>query len=229
MWAQWVGIAIAIAVWDWFAVGLDRRRLGYLTKPAVMIALLFAVLSGARALPQPSPMLSWTAVALFFSLWGDVFLMLPKERFLWGLAAFLLAHVAYLLAFNMRAPRFDFWAAGLAIAVGLAAGKYYERLRVALEAGGRHSLVKPVTAYLVVISLMVLSALLLPLQASVSRGGAISVAAGAVLFLISDALLAWNRFVQPIPHGRLWTRILYHTGQIAITAGVLLVVNTPGV
>lgn len=229
MWAQWVGIAIAIAAGDWFAVAFDRRRMGYFTKPAVMVALLFAVISGARALSNPAPMLAWVALALFFSLLGDVFLMLPKERFLWGLAAFLLGHIAYLLAFNTSAPRFDFWTAGLAIVVGLVAGKYYERLRAALEASGKKSLIKPVAAYLIVISLMVLSALLLPLQAAVSRGGAIGVAVGAVLFFLSDALLAWNRFVHPIPHGRLWTRMLYHIGQIAITVGVLLIANAAAI
>ncbi len=227
MWPQWIGMAFAIAVWDWFAVALSRRRLGYFTKPAVMVALLGAVLRGAHALGQPNALLSWVAVALFFSLLGDVFLMLPRERFTWGLGAFLLAHVAYLIGFSLQAPDFTYWAAGLAIVVGVVAGKFYERLRAALETEDKAFLLKPVAAYTLAISLMVLSALLLPLREGISQPAAIGIAAGAVLFFASDALLAWNRFVQPIPHGRLFTRILYHAGQIAIIAGALIVAAAP--
>ena len=223
MWIQWIGFAFAIAVWDWFAVALSRRRMGYFTKPAVMLALLGAVFSGTQALGRPSPMLSWVAVALFLSMWGDIFLMLPRERFTWGLAAFLTAHVAYLIAFSLQAPRFSVWSAMLAVAVGLVAGKFYERLRDALEASDKSRLIKPVAAYITAISLMLLSALLLPLQENINTTGAIIVALGAILFFASDGVLAWHRFIQPISHGRLWTRILYHLGQIAITTGALLI------
>ena len=217
----WLGMAIAVAVWDWFAVALSRRRLGYFTKPAVMVALLAAVLTAAARAGRPLPMLSWVAVALFFSLLGDVFLMLPRERFAWGLAAFLLAHLAYVLAFSMDMPPFNLWTAGVAVVVGLAAGKFYERLRVALEAIDKDSLVKPIALYTAVISLMVLSALLLLWQPSVSRVAAALVAMGALLFFASDGLLAWHRFVRPLPRGRLWVRMLYHLGQVAIVVGVL--------
>ena len=227
MWAQWVGIALAIAVWDWFAVALSRRKLGYFTKPAVMLALLGAVLSGTSALGHPSTLLSWVAMGLFLSMWGDIFLMLPRERFTWGLAAFLTAHIAYLIAFSLQAPRFTFWSAALAIVIGLTAGKFYEHLRAVLEASGKQRLIKPVAAYTVAISLMLLAAMLLPLREDINRAGALTIAAGAALFFISDGLLAWHRFVQPVPRGTLWVRILYHLGQIAITAGALIVANLP--
>jgi len=227
MWPQWIGFAFAIAVWDWFAVALSRRRMGYFTKPAVILALLVAVSSGARALGQPSPLLSWVAVALFFSMWGDVFLMLPRERFTWGLVAFLAAHIAYLIAFSLYAPRFSMWSAMLAVAVGLAAGKFYERLRDALEASDKASLVKPVAAYTAAISLMLLAALMLPLREDLAHNGALTIAVGAILFFVSDGLLAWNRFVRPVPRGKLWTRILYHLGQIAITLGALITAGAP--
>jgi len=227
MWPQWIGFAFAIAVWDWFAVALSRRRMGYFTKPAVILALLGAVFSGTQALGHPSPLLSWVAVALFLSMWGDVFLMLPRERFTWGLAAFLTAHLAYLVAFSLYAPPFSMWSAMLAVAVGLAAGKFYERLRDALEASDKASLVKPVAAYTAAISLMLLAALMLPLREDIARNGALTIAVGALLFFVSDGLLAWNRFVQPVPRGTLWVRILYHLGQMAITVGALITAGAP--
>ena len=227
MWTTWWGAAFAVALWDWFAVALSRRRLGYFTKPAVIAALLGAVLAAIAALGKPAALLSWAAVALVFSLAGDVFLMLPKERFMWGLGAFLMAHVAYLLAFSLTAPPFNAWTAGLAIGVGIVAGQFYERLTKALDAAEKGFLKKPVAAYTLAISLMVLSALMLPFRADISRSGALTVAAGAVLFFASDALLAWNRFVHPVPHGRLFTRILYHAGQLAMVLGVLLISGAP--
>jgi uncharacterized membrane protein YhhN len=39
---------------------------------------------------------------------------------------------------------------------------------------------------------------------------------GAVLFYASDGILGWNRFVQPLPHGRLAVMTTYHLGQIGL-------------
>jgi len=217
----WLGTAFAVAMWDWFAVALSRRRLGYFTKPGVILALLAAVLTAAARAGRPLPMLSWVAVALFFSLLGDIFLMLPRERFTWGLGAFLLAHVAYLLAFSLKMPPFNGWTAGVAVVIGLMAGKFYQHLRAALEAAGKEGLKKPLAIYAAAISLMVLSAWLLLWQPEVLRLAAAAIAVGATLFFTSDGLLAWHRFVQPVPQGRLWVRILYHLGQTMIVMGVL--------
>ncbi len=222
MWGTWIGMGLAIALWDWIALALSRRRLGYLTKPAVIVALLLAVLSGNATLPQPSPMLSWVAAGLFFSLLGDIFLMLPHERFQWGLIAFVVAHVAYLLAFSLHTPPFTLWTGVIAIAVGLTAGRFYQRLVAALREQEQMQLVRPVAIYTVAISLMLVSALLLPFRTDLPRGGTLTIAVGATLFFLSDALLAWNRFVHPVAQGRLVVRVLYHLGQTAIVLGALL-------
>ncbi len=225
MWSTWIGMALAIAIWDWIAVALARRRLGYFTKPAVIVALLIAVLSGASTLPRPQPMLSWVAVGLLFSLLGDVFLMLPQEKFTWGLAAFMAAHVAYLLAFSLHTPPFTLWTGAIAIAVGLTAGRFYQHLTAALRAQGKTALIKPVALYTTAISLMLVSALLLPFRTDLPREGTLTIAAGATLFFLSDALLAWNRFIRPVPSGRLLVRVLYHLGQASIALGALLTVG----
>jgi uncharacterized membrane protein YhhN len=48
------------------------------------------------------------------------------------------------------------------------------------------------------------------------------VTVGAILFYSSDVVLAWNKFVNPIKNGRLANMILYHLGQAALVAGVLI-------
>ena len=45
------------------------------------------------------------------------------------------------------------------------------------------------------------------------------VSLGAILFIFSDTLLAWNKFVKPIRRGRLALMIAYHLGQMALIAG----------
>jgi hypothetical protein len=52
-------------------------------------------------------------------------------------------------------------------------------------------------------------------------GAALLVSVGAFLFYISDIILAWNKFVAPIQHGRIYNIGAYHLGQIALIAGVI--------
>src|SRR3989441_7334022 len=94
------------AVLDWLAVSRSVRSLEYVAKPATLLALLVYAGSG-----HPSP---WLVAALAFSLLGDVFLMLPADLFLAGLAAFLVAHLAYIGAFaGPVLPRLVWLAAGV--------------------------------------------------------------------------------------------------------------------
>ena len=79
------------AALDWLAVSRSIRALEYVAKPATLLALLVYAAFG-----HASP---WLVAALAFSLLGDVFLMLPADLFLAGLAAFLIAHLAYVGAF----------------------------------------------------------------------------------------------------------------------------------
>jgi len=216
---SWVGTALAIAIWDWVAIVLSQRRLGYLTKPAVTLALMVAVL---KANSNPKSPLSWIALGLLFALIGDIALMLPRERFKLGLFAFMGTHLAYLAAFNFTAPPVMWEATAVAMAVAIIVGIYYRRLVRALHEKGNDYLRLPIGAYAIAISLMVVAALLLPFHGELEHGAALAAAAGAVLFLLSDGLLAWNKFVRPLPQGTLLARITYHLAQILIVTGSLM-------
>jgi uncharacterized membrane protein YhhN len=110
----------------------------------------------------------------------------------------------------------------LAILVALVFLRVYRRIAVGLEASGQISLKIPVLIYSLVISVMLLSALLTLAGDTWQAGAAILVSAGAILFFLSDTLLAWNKFVTPLQRGPLATIITYHLGQIAITVGATL-------
>ena len=53
---------------------------------------------------MPTPARAWFVAALVFSLAGDVLLMLPREQFVAGLSAFLVAHLCYIVGFWTDGP-----------------------------------------------------------------------------------------------------------------------------
>ena len=214
-----------IAALDWLAVARNWKKLEYLAKPAAMLVLLgmLAVLGGFGSLP-----LVCFSLGIFFSLTGDVFLMVSYARFSdrWfipGLAAFLLAHVSYIVGLNSPLPDVSpIWSFGLAIILALTAARLLRRIVAGVYQKGLARLVRPVGLYGIVITLMVLSALLTLYNPAWKTSAASLVAAGAILFYFSDVLLAWNKFVRPFNNGRLANMILYHLGQAALVTGVLI-------
>jgi uncharacterized membrane protein YhhN len=201
-----LGLALMAAVADWVAVAAEERgrpalpaRTRWLTKPMPLVLLIAA----AVALEPADPAVRvWFVLALALSLAGDVALLAPRG-FVAGLAAFLLAHVAYTVGFvvgGLAPPALAVGAVSM-LAFDLVVGP---RLVRALRAGGRSGLAGPVVAYIAAISMMVATA----------AGSLEPVAlAGAILFAASDTLLAEGRFVRPVRHGDLAVIVLYHLGQ----------------
>lgn len=215
--------AFAAAVLDWVGVARDRRPFEYVGKPAVIMLLIVWVLSQVRA-PMPALGVLFL-VALFASLAGDILLMVPGDRFLGGLAAFLVANLAYIAALNARGlPGI---AAGLALAgvVLVVAGAVLGRLARGLQASGRGWVFPFLAFYGLAQAGMLWSAATTPFRAAWPLAPGLAVAAGGVLFFASDATNAWNRFMRPVPGGRLTTHVLYHLGQIALTVGILGVLS----
>ena len=215
------GLAFFLAVLDWIAVARGWKKLEYFAKPATMVALLAFVIQNGGL----SEGMVWFTLGLFLSLAGDVFLMLPKEQFIAGLVSFLLAHVAYIIGLNPRLPQdlpLLLIAISLAIFVTLAAVQIYRRIAAGLQANGQTRLRGPVLVYTIVISVMLFSAMLTLLGDKWFAIHALTVCAGAALFFLSDAILAWNKFVSPIRYGRLMNMASYHLGQLLIALGATL-------
>jgi uncharacterized membrane protein YhhN len=217
-----LALTLTAAIVDWYAVGISAKRLEYIAKPAVMVLLIawFWVSSSAGSSLFSPP--GWFLIGFILSLAGDVFLMLPREQFIAGLAAFLLGHVAYLIGFNAGPPPFNLAALVVAAVVGMTASRLSRRLAAGLQSSGNERLRGPVFAYSLVISLMLLSALLTLLRPEWPALPALLVSLGALLFFLSDAMLAWNRFIGPLPGGRVGSLIPYHLGQMLIAIGVAM-------
>lgn len=195
------GAALAAAVGDWIAVGRRRRRLEHLLKPATL-GLLIAV--AVLLDPDSESQRAWFVGALFLSLAGDIFLMLPERFFVAGLGSFLLAHVAYIGGFWGSGEDLSERALLVGAAATLAAGLVLGRIVVRGARARSPQLAVPVFVYVVAISMMVISAVGTKNPAAI---------AGAGLFYISDTLIAWNRFVGAISWAPVAIMITYHLAQ----------------
>lgn len=215
----WLPACVLAAAADWLAVWRGWRRVGYFTKPAAMVLLLIWFGSVGRF----QGLLMAFGIGFLFSLVGDILLLAGYHYFLPGLVAFLLAHLAYILAFNQPQPPFSlsFLVLGLAVlAVWLA---ILARLDGAMRASLAHGRMRvPVALYSGVIALMLFSALLTLFRPDWQLPAAALAAVGGFLFFISDTMLAYDRFVRPFPRARFWVRVSYHAGQLGLAAGALL-------
>ncbi|MDQ3940072.1 MAG: lysoplasmalogenase [Actinomycetota bacterium] len=213
--------ALVLAAADWVAVATGARRAEYFLKPAVLLAILGAAIAiGADASTTESRFAldthTWflVLVALSLSLLGDVFLMLPSDRFVPGLVAFLGAHICYVAAFAWPGLGPGLWMS-MAL-VGVTSTVLFGRIRAGIEARGRRELVVPVLVYVMAISVMVVVAVGTSWRDDWPQAAATSASVGAVLFYASDGLIGWTRFVSALRHGRIAIMITYHLGQMGL-------------
>lgn len=195
----WVVFVVAslAAVADWFAVSASRRTLEYVCKPATTVLFLA---TAVVLEPAHGDTRVWFCVALVLCAVGDVFLMLPRDVFVGGLAAFLGAQVSFAIGFALHTSGTGEVLLGTVVVVALAVPLGHRIVRALLRRGDR-SLVGPVVAYMVAIGAMVAT--------SVAAGNPWGIA-GAALFFVSDALIAETRFVATRSWGPLAVIVTYH-------------------
>ncbi len=128
-------------------------------------------------------------IALFFSLAGDVFLMLPHERFIAGLVSFLIAHLFFITAFIGHAGPYWNWVYLIPVLI-----YFILFLIVLLPHTGEMTI--PVVVYaLVILTFLWQAAGRYGFQPDMLTACGLF---GAILFVLSDSLLAYNKFVKPI-------------------------------
>ena len=216
--SAWEALMIQAGALATATSALGLREWHWLAKPAAMVFAMVAVASRARVagaagqfgLNRSQALL---LLALLCSLSGDAFLMLPGH-FIAGLVSFLLAHVGYVALFRQGVPWFRHRRALLA-ALALGAGMYAFLWQGGLPAALR----VPVAAYVLVIALMAAQAW--GRWAVLRDRPALWVALGACFFMLSDSLLATNRFVTPLPWAQVWVLSTYYAAQALIVGGML--------
>lgn len=206
-------MSLAIAASASIAVAahaLGRRHLVYVFKPLTTALLVFLAASGDLRLASRYTLA--IVAGLFFSLVGDVFLMLPSDRFRSGLLSFLLAHACYILAFTSDSPLATPPSPFLLF---LAIGCF---VLPALWPAVPRRLRGPVLFYVGLLLFMAGQAASRALHLHTAAASFASF--GAALFVLSDSLLAWNRFRTPFRGAPALVHATYFPAQwlIAISA-----------
>ncbi len=211
-------LVMMLAIVDWIAVEKHWKIVEYIFKTATMLTVLAWIY---LATGWGGAML-WFTIGALLCLVGDIFLMLPRSSFIFGILAFLLGQMCYVIGFNTNPPYVSLWGIFIIILLGVYVGWLYPRIVGGLLEHGEAKLRIPVLVYSIGISAMVYSALMTWTRPGWSRMAALVASAGALLFYASDSILAWDRFLNPLPHGRLANMITYHLGQIGIILGAIL-------
>jgi uncharacterized membrane protein YhhN len=148
------------------------------------------------------------AAGIGFSLIGDILLMLPGDLFVPGLAAFLLGHLCFIAAF-VGDSRF----AGRPLLLLASLG--YGAINLWLLWGSIGAALRlPVIVYVIVLTSMggqaMVRARSFSMNGDPQARSARLAAIGALTFMLSDSLLAWNRFYAAIPWATLWVLSTYY-------------------
>ncbi len=175
----------------------------------IPVGALAVLALGSRGLRRDAGVL---ALGLAFSTAGDVLLDLNPAFFVFGLCAFLLAHFSYIALFvRNRAAGIRLDPPRLAAVLLILA---YSATLSAWIVPSVGELAVPVVFYICAITAMVCTAI-------IARFPQPWVAVGAVLFLISDSLLAIHKFKTPVPLRDYLVWITYYLGQCGIALGYL--------
>lgn len=192
----------------------NLQHLHYFTKPAIVLSLIifFSLSSNGLNLYKRN----LTIAALVLSLTGDIALMFVERSphfFTIGLLAFFLAHIMYCLVFfkskGYRKSVFGY----LLLLLIYASGLFY------LLKDGLGAMLIPVVLYMVVIITMAAAAFLR--RQDVNSMSYFMVLLGAILFMISDSILALNKFYRPIYLSHISIMTTYALAQYLIVLGIL--------
>jgi len=191
------------ALTNWWSRWRDSDRVEAWSKPlTTVLVIAVALASGA-----PTSQITVAVIALVLCLAGDVALMPVIDKFVVGLASFLLGHVVFIVLFAQYGMDHAVLGAVALVAAGLLAATAGRRI-VRGAATQDATLRIPVLAYLAVISAMAVCGW---------ATGKPWVIAGSALFVLSDSLLGWRQFVRQHSWMAVAVMVTYH-GAIASLA-----------
>ncbi|WP_223034136.1 lysoplasmalogenase [Hanstruepera marina] len=186
----------------------------YFAKPSLLIALLVFYYTRSKSIPVPLKRL--TLGALLFSLLGDIALMFVDQSahyFTAGLASFLIAHILYIFVFLKARNRSKSPWLLASILLVYGTGLFW------LLNDNLGPMLLPVFLYMLVILTMATTAFLR--EGRVPKISFYLVFFGAILFLISDSLLAVNKFYTPLAFSNISIMFTYASAQLFIVFGLI--------
>jgi uncharacterized membrane protein YhhN len=212
---------IIVLVADCIGIWKNNEWLQYVSKPLIIPALVFHFL----CLAEPRNYFSgkWVVVGLLFSWIGDVLLMFVAKNeifFLLGLASFLIAHIFYIVFFHQLRVKEKVKPKPLLLVVVVI---YYAGL-ISWLSPYLADMKIPVYIYGIVISFMFMLAMHMLYIKNKVAGQWMMV--GALLFVASDSVLAFNKFYQPFEMAGIIIMVTYGLAQLFIVEGATRYINS---
>jgi uncharacterized membrane protein YhhN len=217
----WIALFVLVLLVDLVAVYSNNASLRFITKPLLMPLLAIYLLLQTKTVN--STLKVWVFLALFFSWAGDIFLLFEERAtnfFLWGLAAFLVAQVFYIVFFHNIRMREHIRGNALLLLLVIV---YYSIL-ISVLSPYLGSMTLPVRIYGVVLSFMLMLAMH-PIFGK-NKKAALWMMIGAILFVASDSLLAFNKFFSAFDNAGLIIMLTYGLAQLFITEGAVKYINS---
>lgn len=210
--AYLLNIYLLLAVVHVFLLNTDMVLYQQITK-----ALLMPVLMAFAWMQVGFTNTRRLLLALFFCWAGDILLLFTYKNelyFLLGLAAFLVGHLAYISTFlqctSGKSKAAMWWYLPILTYVFLLLSVLWNNLG---------DMLLPVSVYAVVIGSM--TAVALRRHGATNTSSFMAVMAGALLFVLSDSLIAWNKFQGAISHASLWIMLTYMMAQYLLVQGII--------
>lgn len=212
--SAWIIVFIFLLLADLTSVYLNNDTLRTFSKPLLMPVLALYFLTQTRR--AFTPLKTWIILALGFSWLGDIWLMFDERNstfFLLGLSAFFVAQVFYIVFFhNIRMKEYI---RGNALLLLLVIVYYFILISIISPHLGNLKL--PVRIYGVVLSFMVMLAMHAMFSKNKRAGRWMMI--GAILFVASDSLLAFNKFYSSFEYAGVLIMLTYGLAQLFITVG----------
>lgn len=214
--STWLFIFMPSLIVNLVSIQLESENVQFISKPLIVLTLIAYFLSETKSFNNKLD--KWVVAALSFSWLGDVLLMFQEKNsffFLLGLSAFLIAHIFYIVFFhNIKSKEkvASRWWLLLPVVIYYAVliGILYPHLA---------DMKIPVPVYGIVISFMLLLALHMLFIGNKNAGQWMMF--GALLFIASDSVLAFNKFYQPFEAAGLIIMITYGLAQLFIVHGAV--------
>lgn len=213
---SWILLFTVVLAGYIVGIQLPNETLQYICKPLLMPLLIGYFIFQAKGIS--SNLKAWVVAALFFSWAGDVLLMLePQDKifFMLGLSAFLIAHIFYIVFLHKvrvkETVKGNPWLMVIVVV-------YYGAL-ITLLSPHLADMKWPVRVYGIVISFMFMLAMHMLFIKKKTAGKWMMI--GALLFVISDSVLAVNKFYQPFDAAGIVIILTYGIAQLFIVRGAV--------
>ncbi len=190
--------------------GINHFQNGvFLTKPLIMISIMIFYFLQTKK--QRNFQDKLMLIAFFFSMLGDTFLMFHGEKyFMFGLGSFLITHLFYTFLFSHNRLKINLLAR-------ISLLSFSVLMLFILQNNIANSLLIPIIIYMITITIMAISAS----ERNTNTSSYRMVLMGAILFVLSDSLIAIDKFVVPIPFPIILIMGTYILAQYLIAIGFL--------